>query len=120
MFDLGAKAHLHDVLYVVLGNIPEPDETTAWEDIVEFRCDTESRRKYVDLHRWISTIARGQISARDAALELEVLRNDYEEHMKLHRVKTRSGLLEVIVTIAAEAAENVAKLKDSRDFSDAF
>ncbi|MBV9763658.1 MAG: hypothetical protein JOZ48_02335, partial [Acidobacteriaceae bacterium] len=29
VFDFGATTHLHDVLYVVLANIPEPDEKTA-------------------------------------------------------------------------------------------
>jgi hypothetical protein len=43
--------------------------------------------------------------------ELEWLLHEYEEHMRLHRMKVNKGSLEVVVTLAAELVEDVAKLR---------
>jgi hypothetical protein len=43
--------------------------------------------------------------------EIEVLLDDYEEHMKLHRMKVNKGATETLLTVAGKVAEDFVKLK---------
>jgi hypothetical protein len=56
-------------------------------------------------------MAKANLSKRDVADELEWLLHEYESHMRSHKMKTQKGLFETVVTVAAEVAEDLAKLK---------
>jgi hypothetical protein len=43
--------------------------------------------------------------------EIEVLLDEYEEHMKLHRMKVNKGATETLLTVAGKVAEDFVKLK---------
>ena len=43
--------------------------------------------------------------------ELEWLVHQYEEHMRSHELKFKRGVLEIVVTIAAEIAEDLVKIR---------
>lgn len=85
----------------VLENIPEPDESTSWEQIIEFRKDPEVRNKYLALINWINKVAASQSSLIDIKDEYEFLYNDYIKHFNLHKMKYNNGMLEVVVTVGA-------------------
>ncbi|SPF53318.1 hypothetical protein SBA4_5570011 [Candidatus Sulfopaludibacter sp. SbA4] len=80
-----------DVLNVVLGSFPEPDEDTPWEQIVEFRSDPDSRTQVLALRRWMSKGAQQNLSATEIADEIEWLISEYQAHMRLHRMKITMG-----------------------------
>ena len=46
--------------------------------------------------------------------ELEFLRREYERHMHVHKMNTNRGTLETLVTVSAEVAENLIKVKWGR------
>jgi len=109
LFD--TETRLGDVLQIVVKNIPEPSELTSLECILAFREDANSIAKRHALRRWARGLTRQGASAIEIVEELEWLTNEYECHMKLHDVKTRRGMVEMVVTTSAEIAENLVKLR---------
>lgn len=87
----------HDILDITFNALPVPDENTPWEQIIDFRCDPESRRKFVALKNWTNEMARMQLDAHEVKDKLEVLLNEYREHMRGHKIKTRWDTLRTIV-----------------------
>jgi hypothetical protein len=75
------------VLEVVLKTMPIPDDQTRWEDIIEFRNDPDSMKRLRRLRVWVRKFAKSTPAASLAEMkeEIEVLLDEYEEHMKLHR-----------------------------------
>jgi len=107
----GHTADHTSVLNVVLHAFPEPDEDTPWERIVEFRSDSHAASQVLALKRWISKVARQNITAAEISDEIEWLIGEYQAHMRLHKMKITMGAFEAIVTAGGEALENIAKLK---------
>jgi hypothetical protein len=101
------------VLSVVLSAFPEPDDQTPWERILEFKSDPDTPRHILALKRWITKIAQQRLSFDEMREEIEWVVQEYQAHMRLHRLKTTSGALESVVTAAGELVENIVKLKFS-------
>jgi hypothetical protein len=106
-----ADGRIGTVIRVAVQEFPRIPAETPWEDILEFRTDPDSNRKTAMLRRWITNIASAERSPVEIAQEIEFLVAEYEHHMALHRLKTKRGVLEAVVTASAEVAESVAKLK---------
>jgi hypothetical protein len=107
-------AHLpvqSDVLSIVLEQLPQPDEQTSWRDLIDFRDDDRSRPQLLALRRWMRKMATGQFKRAEIIEELEYLYYEYEHHMELQRMKINKGVLETLVTITAEIAEDLVKIK---------
>jgi hypothetical protein len=100
-----------NVLNIVFEAFPEPDENTPWEQLVEFRSDPDSTSKVLALKRWMSKLARQDLTATEMRQEVEWLVREYQAHMRLHRMKIDTGILETIVTASGEALENIARFK---------
>jgi hypothetical protein len=101
------------VLEVVLKSMPIPDDETPWKQIVEFRNDPESMKRLRRLRVWTRKFAKATTATSLAEMkeEIEVLLDDYEEHMKLHRMKVNKGATETLVTVAGNIAEDLVKVK---------
>jgi len=89
------------VIKFVLSNIPEPNDSTSWEQIMEFRGDEDVRNKYLDLINWINEVALSAYSITDIKEKYEYLYSDYMKHFKLHKMKYNNTMLEVLVTAGA-------------------
>lgn len=96
---------------VVLNALPVPDEATPWEQIIEYRNDPNSRRKFLALRNWMSEVARAELSPTEVEEKLEYLVSQYQQHMELHRMKTNVGTLETIVTTGAEVLGDLVSFK---------
>jgi hypothetical protein len=99
------------VLKTIVKNLPVPDEDTPWEAITDFRSDPQSRHRYLALRHWAHEVANSRMTGRELEDKLEWLISDYEQHMRIHRMKYRRGVLETVVTVAAEILENALKLR---------
>jgi hypothetical protein len=100
-----------DIQRLVIENLPEPDETTPLDRVLEFRADQNSKGNIVSLRRWLSNFAKNITSPMEAQQELEWLLAEYERHMQLHEMKTNRGVLETVVTASAETLEDLAKFR---------
>ncbi len=107
----GAASRSGDVLQIALNALPVPDESTPWEQIIEYRSDEDSRHKFLDLRNWMSEMARSELTPAEAEQKLEHLISQYQRHLKLHRMKTNTGTLETIVTTGAEVLGDLASFK---------
>lgn len=102
---------LTNTVQVVINNLPVPDDTTPWEAIAEFRSDPKSMGQFIGLRRWMRQFAEKDQPAHLIQEELEYLLHEYRAHMELHRMKANAGALETVVTVSAELAENLTKLR---------
>jgi hypothetical protein len=86
-----------DVVEIVVNSLPVPDETTPWEHIIEYRSDADSLRKYLKLRTWMSEIATAQLERNRIQEKLQDLLSDYENHMRLYKIKTKMDTLKTVV-----------------------
>jgi hypothetical protein len=87
-----------DILSLVLTAFPEPDDTTPWEQIIEFRSDPDTPNRVLALKRWMSKVARQNLTPPEINQEIEWLVHEYQAHMRLHKMKIAVGALETILT----------------------
>ena len=105
------KVDKTETVNIAINALPIPDETTSWEQIIEYRSDPDSQGKFLDLRHWMNEVARGDLTPIEVEEKLEHLISKYQRHMKLHRMKTNTGTLETIVTTGAEVLGDLVSFK---------
>jgi hypothetical protein len=100
-----------DVLVVVLNSLPVPDEVTPWEQVLEYRADPDSKSKFLALRKWMRDISKRNLQYNEIEEELEFLMDEYQRHMELHKLKTKTSTLEMLVVTTAELLENLVTVK---------
>lgn len=108
---LGMKSEKGDVVRVLLRDFPQPSDSTSLEHILQFKQDPESKDKMFAFHHWAKTMMSQNAAPHEVAEELEWLAHEYQQHMRVHRMKVNRGTLEIVLTAAAELAENLVKLR---------
>ena len=99
------------VLSVVLKNFPRLVDDTPWQQVLDFKSDPDSSEKLGALRNWITELARKDYSRAEVEEMMEFYLNDYENHMKLHKLKFSHGSIESIVLTTLDVVENLVKLK---------
>jgi hypothetical protein len=94
-----------------LKSVPLPDDGTSWEDILDYRNDPDARTRFLRLKHWMNEAVAQNRSPAVLHDELQTLLAEYEDYMKLHRMKIRSGAMETFITTTAEVLEGLLKLK---------
>jgi hypothetical protein len=110
--ELETKKHL--IFKTVLNKFPIPDESTSWEQIFEFKEDSESNTSLLGLRNWVNDISKSNLNVKESEEKLEYLLQKYEKSIKLHKLKVSNSSLETVVVGGAELIENIAKLKLSK------
>jgi ABC-type Fe3+-hydroxamate transport system substrate-binding protein len=87
----------NEVIEISLKTLPMPDYSTPWEQILEYRSDSDSRVKFTRLRQWMSKVAQVKNKPNEVEEEVQTLIDDYSQHMKMHRIKTRLDTLKAIV-----------------------
>lgn len=85
-----------DVAQVVINRLPLPNNETPWEQIIDYRKDSETQKLLSSLRRWISKTAKQNLPPLEIEEEIESLINDFQEHMKLHKMKANTETVEVL------------------------
>ena len=67
--------------------------------------------KFLALRHWMSEVARAELTPAEVEEKLEYLIDQYQRHMKLHRMKTNVGTLETVVTASAEFLGDLVSFK---------
>ncbi len=102
------KSH---VVNILLKKLPLPTNDTPWEQIFDFRLDDDSKIKYLRVKRWLYSIATKEIKTNEMIQEIDYLIHEYEQHMKLHKLKYHYGFLKTTILSTVEFIENCVKLK---------
>jgi len=102
------------VMDLLLRKFPIPDDDVEWERILDFREDSDSKDKLLNLRRWIRQISSSSFNIREIEEELDYLVHEYEKLIGFHKIKHRQKNLELFVTAPLEIIENLAKLNWSK------
>lgn len=103
-----------DIAQIVIGKLPLPSNETPWEQIIDYRNTPESQRNLLNLRRWIRKISTENLSPTEIEEELEWLLHEFQDHMKLHKMKANTETLEVVIKTPLETLENLLKLNFSK------
>ena len=100
------------VLNVALEAMPLPDDTCAWEDILEFR--SQLRDKKWALCRFLRDLAtkkRTEVEIRD---EIEWMVYEYGKAMEIHHLKASNNFVDIFLIAGLEILEDLVKLNWSK------
>jgi hypothetical protein len=103
-----------DLVQVIIKKLPLPDGTTPWEKIIDYRRDPDNQNNLLALRRWIRKASIQNLSRNEIEEEIEWLINEFQRHMKFHKMKANTETLEVLVKVPFEILENLVKLKLSK------
>ncbi|PKN64597.1 MAG: hypothetical protein CVU57_14400 [Deltaproteobacteria bacterium HGW-Deltaproteobacteria-15] len=109
-----------EVLRIALGFLPTLEKTTPIEQVLEFRSDPDSQRKFAALRHFMNEIARSSLMGNEIRDQIEWLICDYRAHMQVHKLKYGKGRLEVFIVTTAKTIENVMRLKISEAIEGLF
>jgi hypothetical protein len=85
-----------NVFRFLLNDIPEPDDSTSWEQIIDFRSDEDTRLKYLALINWVNEVAKSNLSVSELKDKYEYLYLEYKRSYERHKIKSTFSTLEII------------------------
>jgi hypothetical protein len=114
---MSAKSHIEgdpssaraDVLNIAVNAVPFPRSDTPLERILEFRSDPQIRADFLAFHRWATATATRGTRPGEILEEIEYLLAQYHRHMRVHEIEQSRGAFETVITIGAEALEDIVK-----------
>jgi hypothetical protein len=95
---------------LIIKRFPQPSDSVTWQEIIEFRSDSEHASRLMDLRHWVTKLSRTNLSRREIEEEIDWLVHDYERLLKLHKVAYEMSQLELVVVNTLEVVENLIKL----------
>ena len=98
-----------EAITIVLRELPEPDDSVAWEQIIDFRNDADARTKFLELRNWMGDIARAKLKPLEIEQKLEYLIHQYQEHLRRHGIKTTIGVLQAIILVPFDVVNTIAR-----------
>jgi hypothetical protein len=99
------------VLDITVHKVPQPDELTSWENILNYKNDPQTQKQFLLLRRWINRIARGDLDRNEIAIELETSLNEYRDHMKVHKIKAKQGVFRTVIATGLDVLADLTTFK---------
>jgi hypothetical protein len=91
------------VVEFIIDKIPEPSDTTSWEQIIEFRQDDDLQKKYYNLIGWINKVAANTSYDEVAMIdEYNELLSEYKKAFQLHQKISLTTRIALIVKSGIE------------------
>ncbi len=84
-------------LHFILGKVPMPDVNTSWEELIDFRSDEDTRRKYYALIDWVNEMARSNMPLTHLADKYNYLYSEYIKQYSLHKMKSSFTNIELLI-----------------------
>jgi hypothetical protein len=113
-FGAGIRRERERLLRVVFGKIPFPDDDVKWDEILEYRRDPESRRRFAALRVWVSRVASRRVPEPEAAEEVEHLLAEFEAHVLRHHISHHLAPFEAVLAADARQMEELLGDKNRR------
>lgn len=115
-----AESKKNQVIQFVLNDIPEPNYSTSWEQIIEYRSDLDVKNKYLALMNWVNKVSNSNSKLSEIKDEYDYLYNDYMQQFKLHKMKYNNSKLEVILNASVNFITNIAVGNYTTSLKDLF
>ena len=104
------KQESEEVLNILLKKFPVPSSDCSLEEIIDFKNNEEIQRDYRRLRSWFTKMSSTSLSAIELEEEIEYLLGEFENRMRLQKMKFNYGNIEILVVTVAEVLENIVKL----------
>lgn len=115
-----AESKKNQVIQFVLNDIPEPNNSTSWEQIIEYRSDLDVKNKYLALMNWVNKVSNSNMKLSEIKDEYDYLYNDYMQQFKLHKMKYNNSKLEVILNATVNFIANISTGNYTTSIKDLF
>jgi hypothetical protein len=102
------------VIKFILNQMPEPADDISWEQLLDFRNDLDTKAKYYSLVEWINQVSKDNLEPSEFEDKYNHLYHDYLNQFRIHKVKHKGSVIEILVNGAAEFLENALRLKFSK------
>ena len=108
------EAKKTQVIRLTISNLPIPDNVVSLDEILDFRRDSDNKRRYLGLINWINRISTTSLNLNEIEDELEFYTLEFENRMKIEKQKYKLSSIELILTVPLEIAENLIKINWSK------
>lgn len=115
-----ADSKKNQVIQFILNDIPEPNKSTSWAQIIEYRSDQDVKNKYLALINWINKVSNSNLKLSEIKDEYDYLYNEYIQQFKLHKMKYNNSKLEVILNASVNFISNFATGNYTSSLKDLF
>lgn len=102
------------IVRLVINEIPTPDETFTFNDVLDFRNDNDNRRRYLGLLTWINKISKENLNIEEISEEYFYLMSEFENEFRTKKIHKELNTLEIFLKIPFEIAENLVKINWSK------
>ena len=113
------RPNKHDVLKIAVV-VPVPDEQASWQQIIEYRNDSDSQGRFFELKEWMSDISRGAIAEAEAQQKLEFLLDQYRRVLQRHEIQINWTKLEAFVVTSADDSQRSTPFEKDQSASPLF
>jgi hypothetical protein len=94
---------MESIYRFILNKIPEPKDSVSWEQILDFKEDPDTMRKYYALINWLNEVANSDMTASQIADRFEYLYHEYCEQYRIHKVEFTMSTLENLFVLSVDA-----------------
>jgi hypothetical protein len=96
---------------IILKEIPQLDTRASWQDVLNFRQEERTQHLTRSLRNWVRKTVTQDLTPAELEDEVRELVYEYENHLRIAHMSADKGILEFLITGAAEIVENVVKLR---------
>ena len=102
---LAKQSSMETILAIALEAFPVPDETCAWDDIINFKAEMANKRWA--FRRFLTTFASKQQTEAEVRDDIEWSLNEYTKEMDRFKLKRTVSFMETYVIPTVEALEGL-------------
>ena len=95
---------------VIIENIPVPGDNVPFDEILDWKNQSDNLLRYKRLHNWINKSVNGKLSAAELKDEIEYLTLEFEHRMKLEKMNYRLTNMNSLIYIPFKVIEDTIKL----------
>ena len=109
----------HDVMKIGLV-VPVPDEQVSWDDVLEYRKDSDFPNRFFELKEWMSDVGRGSLTRGEVGEKLELLLDRYRKLLETHQMQINWARLEAYVVTTADVLRDLDAFRQDQRASTLF
>lgn len=91
------------VFQLLLRQLPEPDDSVSWEQLLDFKNDPSTMASYYAFGDWMNEVSKKEYSLHEIEDKFNYLYHQYDQQFTIHNVKAKRGYLELFITGTLDA-----------------
>ena len=99
------------IIEFILKEFPVIDDNVSYEQLIDFKSDNDSRRKFYALRNWMIEISKGDYSINEIEEKYQYLYSEYQAHLEQHKITTNLRILKGFAITTAEILGDLTSFK---------